>query len=213
MRKRIREDVQEGAEKQQREYFLRKQMDSIRKELGDDDASVAEEYRAKIEEADMPDEVSRAGPEGARPPRADGRADGRVEHDPHLPRLADRGAVGQALRRAPRPGRRARGARRRPRRPGGRQGPRHRVPGRAQAARGPRHRGRPQVGRDPHADRAPGHRQDLDRRVDRPRHRPRVRAHVAGRRARRGRDPRAPAHLHRRPAGTPGAGRCATPAR
>jgi ATP-dependent Lon protease len=57
VRKRIREDVQDGAEKQQREYFLRKQMDSIRKELGDDDASVAEEYRAKIDEADMPDEV------------------------------------------------------------------------------------------------------------------------------------------------------------
>src|SRR5664280_441397 len=58
VRKRIREDVQEGAEKQQREYFLRKQMDSIRKELGDDDASITEEYRAKIDEADMPDEVS-----------------------------------------------------------------------------------------------------------------------------------------------------------
>ncbi len=57
VRKRIREDVQDGAEKQQREYFLRKQMDSIRKELGDDDASVAEEYRAKIEDAGMPDEV------------------------------------------------------------------------------------------------------------------------------------------------------------
>jgi ATP-dependent Lon protease len=58
IRKRIREDVQEGAEKQQREYFLRKQMDSIRKELGDDDASVAEEYRAKIEEAGMPEAVN-----------------------------------------------------------------------------------------------------------------------------------------------------------
>ncbi len=58
VRKRIREDVQEGAEKQQREYFLRKQMDSIRKELGDDDASVVEEYRAKIEEAQMPEAVS-----------------------------------------------------------------------------------------------------------------------------------------------------------
>src|SRR3954469_4064941 len=56
-RERIREDVQSGAEAQQREYFLRKQMESIRKELGDDDASVAEEYRAKIEEAGMPDEV------------------------------------------------------------------------------------------------------------------------------------------------------------
>src|SRR3989475_4653139 len=57
VRKRIREDVQEGAEKQQREYFLRKQMESIRKELGDDEASVVEEYRAKIEEANMPETV------------------------------------------------------------------------------------------------------------------------------------------------------------
>src|SRR5256884_1347762 len=58
VRKRIREDVQEGAEKQQREYFLRKQMDSIRKELGEDDVAVIEEYRAKIEEAKMPDAVN-----------------------------------------------------------------------------------------------------------------------------------------------------------
>jgi ATP-dependent Lon protease len=57
VRKRIREDVQEGAEKQQRDYFLRKQMDSIRKELGEDDASVADEYRTKIEDADMPEDV------------------------------------------------------------------------------------------------------------------------------------------------------------
>jgi ATP-dependent Lon protease len=57
VRKRIREDVQEGAEKQQREYFLRKQMESIRKELDEDDASVAEEYRKKIEAAEMPEPV------------------------------------------------------------------------------------------------------------------------------------------------------------
>jgi len=57
VRQRIRDDVQTGAEKQQREYFLRKQMDSIRKELDEDDASVAEEYRTKIEEAGMPDDV------------------------------------------------------------------------------------------------------------------------------------------------------------
>jgi ATP-dependent Lon protease len=55
VRKRIREDVESGAEKQQRDYFLRKQMESIRKELGEDDASVVEEYRTKIEEAGMPD--------------------------------------------------------------------------------------------------------------------------------------------------------------
>src|SRR5215216_4129322 len=57
VRTRIRDDVQSGAEKQQREYFLRKQMESIRKELGEDDASVADEYRTKIEEAGMPDAV------------------------------------------------------------------------------------------------------------------------------------------------------------
>ncbi|MCW5893249.1 MAG: endopeptidase La [bacterium] len=57
VRKRIREDVESGAQKQQREYFLRKQMDSIRKELDEDDASVADEYRKKIAEAGMPDAV------------------------------------------------------------------------------------------------------------------------------------------------------------
>jgi ATP-dependent Lon protease len=57
VRKRIREDVQEGADKQQREYFLRKQMESIRKELDEDETSIAEEYRAKIEAAEMPEEV------------------------------------------------------------------------------------------------------------------------------------------------------------
>jgi ATP-dependent Lon protease len=57
LRKRIREDVQEGAERQQREYFLRKQMDSIRKELGEDEGSVVEEYREKIDAAEMPEEV------------------------------------------------------------------------------------------------------------------------------------------------------------
>lgn len=57
VRKRIRDDVESGAEKQQREYFLRKQMESIRKELGEDDASVIEEYRTTIDEAGMPDAV------------------------------------------------------------------------------------------------------------------------------------------------------------
>lgn len=55
VRKRIREDVEGGAQKQQREYFLRKQMESIRRELGEDDADIVEEYRAKIEAAGMPE--------------------------------------------------------------------------------------------------------------------------------------------------------------
>jgi ATP-dependent Lon protease len=57
VRRKIRDDVDSGAQKQQREYFLRKQMESIRRELGEDDASAADEYRRKIEEAGMPDHV------------------------------------------------------------------------------------------------------------------------------------------------------------
>jgi ATP-dependent Lon protease len=57
LRRTIREDVREGAEQQQREYFLRKQMESIQRELGEDSASVVEEYRTKIAEAGMPAEV------------------------------------------------------------------------------------------------------------------------------------------------------------
>jgi ATP-dependent Lon protease len=58
LRRKIREDVQSGADKQQREYFLRKQMESIQRELGEDSASVVEEYRTKIADAGMPDEVA-----------------------------------------------------------------------------------------------------------------------------------------------------------
>jgi ATP-dependent Lon protease len=57
IRRRIREDVESGAQKQQREYILRRQMDSIRKELGEDDGSAAEDYRTKIAESGMPDDV------------------------------------------------------------------------------------------------------------------------------------------------------------
>jgi len=57
VRKRIRDDVEDGAQKQQREYFLRRQMDAIRKELGENDGSIADEYRQKISSAGMPDPV------------------------------------------------------------------------------------------------------------------------------------------------------------
>ncbi len=57
VRRRIREDVEGGAQKQQREYFLRKQLESIRRELGEDEGDVIGEYRGKIEDAGMPDEV------------------------------------------------------------------------------------------------------------------------------------------------------------
>jgi ATP-dependent Lon protease len=57
IRKRIREDVESEAGKQQREYVLRRQLESIRKELGEDDGSVVDEYGTKIAEAEMPDAV------------------------------------------------------------------------------------------------------------------------------------------------------------
>ncbi len=57
LRKKIRDDVESGTNKQQRDYLLRKQMESIRKELGEDDASFADEYRTKIAESGMPDKV------------------------------------------------------------------------------------------------------------------------------------------------------------
>jgi ATP-dependent Lon protease len=59
VRKRIRDDVESGAQKQQREYFLRRQMEAIRKELGENDESIAEEYRKKIAAAAMPEPVQR----------------------------------------------------------------------------------------------------------------------------------------------------------
>ena len=57
VRNRIRNDVESGAQKQQREYFLRQQMESIRRELGEDEGSVTDEYRTKIADAGMPDDV------------------------------------------------------------------------------------------------------------------------------------------------------------
>ncbi len=58
VRSKIRDDVESGAQQQQREYFLRKQMESIRKELGEDETDVIAEYEQKIAEAEMPEAVA-----------------------------------------------------------------------------------------------------------------------------------------------------------
>src|SRR3954462_897160 len=58
VRRKIREDVDSGAKKQQREYFLRKQMESTRKERGEDEADLIGEYEKKIAEAEMPEPVT-----------------------------------------------------------------------------------------------------------------------------------------------------------
>ena len=84
VRKRIRDEVESGAQKQQREYLLRKQMDAIRKELGENDGSVAEDYRKKIAAAGDAGSGSAAGGTRAVTIRADGRLQRRVVDDPHL---------------------------------------------------------------------------------------------------------------------------------
>src|SRR5262249_38055041 len=57
VRRRIREDVESGAQKQQREYILRRPLESIRQELGEDDGSAAEDYRKRLDETELPDAV------------------------------------------------------------------------------------------------------------------------------------------------------------
>ncbi|NBM20232.1 endopeptidase La [Streptomyces sp. GC420] len=60
----IAKDVQEGVDKQQREFLLRRQLEAVRKELkelsgesGDDDSG---DYRARVESADLPEKVREA---------------------------------------------------------------------------------------------------------------------------------------------------------
>jgi len=57
LKDKIRNDVQEGMDKRQREFLLRQQLDAIKKELGEDGGDVVAEYRRRIDEAGMPDAV------------------------------------------------------------------------------------------------------------------------------------------------------------
>jgi ATP-dependent Lon protease len=58
LRRRIRDDVADGMEKSQRDYILRRQLDAIRKELGEDpETDEIGAYRAKIAESALPEEA------------------------------------------------------------------------------------------------------------------------------------------------------------
>ncbi|MEM8860596.1 MAG: LON peptidase substrate-binding domain-containing protein, partial [Chloroflexota bacterium] len=50
-------EARDGANKAQREFLLREQMKAIKRELGEDPESAADELRQKVDEAGMPEEV------------------------------------------------------------------------------------------------------------------------------------------------------------
>ena len=57
----IRKDVQEGMDKQQREFLLRQQLTAIRKELAElNNKGEEQDYRARVEAAELPDKVAEA---------------------------------------------------------------------------------------------------------------------------------------------------------
>ncbi len=56
----IRDDVREGMDKRQREFLLREQLAAIRKELGENEPDGADDYRTRVEAAQLPDNVREA---------------------------------------------------------------------------------------------------------------------------------------------------------
>jgi len=56
----IAEDVREGMEQQQKEFLLRQQLAAIRKELGEGEPEGPDDYRARVEAADLPEKVREA---------------------------------------------------------------------------------------------------------------------------------------------------------
>jgi len=56
----IADDVRSGMEKTQKEFLLRQQLAAIRKELGEGEPEGSDDYRARVEAADLPEKVREA---------------------------------------------------------------------------------------------------------------------------------------------------------
>jgi ATP-dependent Lon protease len=56
----IADDVRDGMEKTQKEFLLRQQLAAIRRELGEGEPDGSDDYRARIEAADLPEKVREA---------------------------------------------------------------------------------------------------------------------------------------------------------
>ena len=190
--KRIRGRVKQQMEKSQREYYLNEQMKAIQKELGelDDAPNEIGELEKRIKAAGMPKEArEKANSELAKlklmsPMSAEAtvvrnyidwlvKSPWKKRSKVHLDiAAAEKGARSRSLW------------------PGEGQRAHRRIPGRATARQEP---ARP----DSVSGRSARRRQDLLGPKRGAFHQPQVRAHVLGRRARRGGDPRPSPHLHR----------------
>ena len=161
----IADDVRDGMEKTQKEFLLRQQLAAIRKELGEGEPDGSDDYRARIEAADLPEKVREAAL------REVGKLERSSEQSPEggwirtwLDTVLDL-PWNVTHRGLDRPEGGPRDPRRRPPRAGRRQGPHRRVPGRAGPPRPARHGGRrrPRFRCRDGAGRSPRRRQDVAR--------------------------------------------------
>ena len=100
LREQIKTNVEEGMEKTQREFLLRRQLEAIRKELneldGTTDEGSADDYRQKVEEPRPPRGRANGGVARGRQVRAHQRAEPRARLDPDVARHDPRDPLGRA---------------------------------------------------------------------------------------------------------------------
>ena len=189
--------AQEEMTDAQRQYFLRQQLKAIQDELGEGEKPEAQELRSRVEAANLPEAVHRVAT------REIDRLERMTPASPEYQMI--RTYIDWVLdvpwatitedRLDPIGG--AQGSRRGPLRPGQGQGADRRIPRGPEAEVTADRRGVVE-GADPVLRRAARRRQDVARTVDCPGDESQVRPDLARRRARRSRDPRAPADLYRR---------------